>query len=62
MERDEPTIKGWQAFKGRFLFGASAQTLPPPEIVKRGDETCSQEPMGNGGFIAQCDFDRLDQQ
>lgn len=62
MERDEPTIKGWRAFKGRFLFGASAQQLPPLEIVKRGDETCSQESMGNGGYVAQCDFDRLDQQ
>ena len=62
MERDEPTIKGWQAFKGRFLFGSAAQQLPPPEIVKRGDATCSQESIGNGGYIAHCDFDQMDQQ
>lgn len=62
MERDEPTIKGWQAFKGRFLFGTSDQTLPPPEIGKCGDATCSQESIGNGGYIAHCDFDQMDQQ
>ena len=62
MELDEPTLKGWRSFKGTFLFGAAEQRIPPPELSERHDGVCSHESMGNGVYVASCDFDRLYQQ
>lgn len=62
MERDEPTIKGWQAFKGSFLFGVSAQTPQQQETDESTDATYSRESIGDGCYCAACDFDKLDQQ